>query len=546
MTFVAGLVILGFPLALILSWAYELTPEGMKKSQEVPATESVTHSTGRKLDFAIIAALVLALGFVVYEYVLVDRDSSEMAGDVLPNSVAVLPFENLSPDPDNAYFAAGIHESTLNQLAKIRDLSLIARTSVMQYEDDPPPIPEIAEALKVEMVMEGSVRYANDRVLITAQLIDGRSGTHLWSEEYDRDLADVFAVQAEIAERIARALEAELTPSELERIERPPTTNAAAYEAYLRSLTRGLPSAVVHDYLDQAILLDPTFALAYARQGFLYAFDITETVSVQNEDLAELETLARRHAEKALELDSDLGYAYVALGRLHWSYWREDEAQAAFEQALQLSQNDSAILRAYAQFDYRRGEHLQAIQMAERAVELDPNNAGARSTLGDAFFFAKRSDAAASAYLKGIELAPASRHAHLQLGLAEAMRGNDTQALEELRITEQLGLPRPADLVRTAYGYAQIGRPGDAARLLGEFEEFAASDIRIGPAQWGLAHLAAGDSAQALEWFNTAADNRIPVGGFFITAQVKGNVLSDPILDQPEFVEVRSRLGFRE
>ena len=149
-------VILGFPLALVLSWAYELTPEGMKRSHEVSAAESITHSTGRKLDFAIIGALVLALGFVVYNYVL-EGDSgttSEAATGVLPNSVAVLPLENLSPDPDDAYFAAGMHEEILNHLAKLRNLNVISRTSVVRYADSDLSVPEIANELNVETVME--------------------------------------------------------------------------------------------------------------------------------------------------------------------------------------------------------------------------------------------------------------------------------------------------------------------------------------------------------------------------------------------------------
>ena len=197
---------------------------------------------------------MLALGFVIYNYESEDPPApgsetvvdtfaeaptpliAEEQPDVLPNSVAVLPFENLSLDPENAFFAAGIHESTLNQLAKIRDLTVIARTSVLQYAVDPPPIPEIAAALKVEMVMEGSVRYANDRVLITAQLIDGRTGAHLWSDEYNRGLADIFAVQAEIAAAIAMALEAEFSTTEQNDIERPLTDSPEAYALYLKAL----------------------------------------------------------------------------------------------------------------------------------------------------------------------------------------------------------------------------------------------------------------------------------------------------------------------
>ena len=227
---VTMLLILGFPIAVILSWAYEITPEGMKRSHEVEATESITHVTGRKLDFAIIVALVLALGFVVYNYVLQD---GETAVGVIPNSVAVLLCYNLSPDPNDAYIAASIHDEILNQLVKIRALSVIAKTSVMQYADAPPPISQIAEELNVGAVMECSVRYAGSAILVTAQLIDPETNSHLWSDTYPGDLSDlstIFAMQADIAMNIANAVGAEFSLEEQERIEAIPTDSPAAYE----------------------------------------------------------------------------------------------------------------------------------------------------------------------------------------------------------------------------------------------------------------------------------------------------------------------------
>ena len=188
---------IGLPIALILAWAFDVTPDGVVKDQGGHEAE---HSGGRRIEYVLIGLLAVAMVWVLYRVEIDPADQSiklvadEAASDVLPNSIAVLLCDNLSPDPDNAYFAAGIHESTLNQLAKIRDLVVIARTSMLQYAEDPLPIPEIAKALKVATVMECSVRYANGRVLITAQLIDGRTGGHLWSDEFNRDLTDVFAV----------------------------------------------------------------------------------------------------------------------------------------------------------------------------------------------------------------------------------------------------------------------------------------------------------------------------------------------------------------
>ncbi|MDH3673562.1 MAG: adenylyl cyclase, partial [Gammaproteobacteria bacterium] len=230
-TLVIVLLAVGFPITLIVSWGFNLTPEGIVRE----GAEARDSGPGMKIEYVLLGVVVIALIWLVYRVEfdrpqqvtqvpamseqVIEEAGGESPTDVLPNSIAVLPFENLSPDPDNAYFAAGIHESTLNQLGKIRDLAVIARTSVMQYKQDPLPIPEIAKALNVETVMEGSVRYADGRVLITAQLIDGRTGRHLWSDEFNRELADLFAVQAEVAQRIATALQVQLLPEEQARIE---------------------------------------------------------------------------------------------------------------------------------------------------------------------------------------------------------------------------------------------------------------------------------------------------------------------------------------
>ena len=237
-TLVIVFLLIGFVVAMFVAWAYELTPEGIKQTKSIPLSESVSRVTGRKLDFAIIGLLVLAVGFMfVDNYVL--PESSELngqTGEVLPSSVAVLPFENLSPNADDAYFASGLHEEVLNQLAKLRDLSVISRTSVLRYTESGLSIPEIARELNVGTIMEGSVRYANDRVRITMQLIDAATDDHLWSETYDREFADIFAIETDIALNVVSALEAEFSLEERESLERSPTTFPAAYRLYLRAL----------------------------------------------------------------------------------------------------------------------------------------------------------------------------------------------------------------------------------------------------------------------------------------------------------------------
>ena len=276
----------------------------------------------------------------------------EEESSVLPNSVAVLPFGNLSPDPDNAYFAAGLHEEILNQLTKLRDLSVISRTSVLRYQDSDLSIPEIARELNVGTVMEGSVRYANERVRITMQLIDAETDEHLWSETYDREFADIFAIESDIAMNVANALQVEFSLEEQANIERVPTESPAAYDLYLRALSFGyFDLNRASTALTQAIGLDPNFSLAYARLASTYSIRLVQvfgTSAVEPEERANIEAEARRASEQALRLDPDLGAAYAPLAMIDTYYWRWSEAQQALERVIESAPNDPDPLLVYA------------------------------------------------------------------------------------------------------------------------------------------------------------------------------------------------------
>ena len=278
-TLVTALLIMGFPVALLFAWAFELTPEGIKPAKEVAPAESITHLTGRKLDFAIIGLLATALIFVVVDsYVLEAKpEQAEVAAEQAPaaeqvereKSIAVLLFDNLSGDAATEPFTKGIHDDILTQISKIRALKVIARTS-MERLDPTLSIPEIGTKLGVGTVLEGGVQRAGDRVRINVQLIDCKTEAHLWAETYDRELtaANIFAFQSEIAKTVADTLRAALSPEEQDRLASIPTENLAAYEAYLlgrQRLARTTAAAFVEavDYFQQAIELDPEFALAY-------------------------------------------------------------------------------------------------------------------------------------------------------------------------------------------------------------------------------------------------------------------------------------------
>jgi TolB-like protein/Tfp pilus assembly protein PilF len=552
-TFVAGLVLLGFPIALILSWAYELTPDGMERTKSVPLSESISKVTGRKLDFAIIGALVLALGFVVYNYesenalgpdpeIVVDEVVGspppvvEEQREVLPNSVAVLPFANLSPDPDNAYYAAGIHEEILNQLVKIRGLNVIARTSVMQYADAPPPILQIAEELNVQTVMEGSVRYAGGQIRITTQLNDGVTGAHIWSETYTRDFNDIFAIESDVAMNVANALEAKFSLAERESIDKIPTESREAYAYYLRALSTPVDDALtdaMFALLDQAITADSNFALAYASKAYQSTIMLLGLRGGRAEEAAEWERLIRENATRALELDLSLGIAHAALATLHQVNWRGTEAEQAFQRANELSPNDVDVLVMYGRFKRYRGEHVEAMQLLQRARELDPNSTNTLGQLALNYRNARNWDAAAEVYRNIFTLRPVNDGNAIALALVEAMRDNSTEALRLLAVAEQFVETNSFRLAQMASVYSILGRSDDAQRIFIRIEEMA-EETTVGDAVWSQAYGAIGDYEQALKHLELAVTNRAPTDTVAL-AGLAVNYFVDPRLDAPDF-----------
>src|SRR6266496_1231052 len=270
------LLALGFPIALILAWAYEVTPEGIKRTDQI---EPGRRSRNRAWIYIVIVAGAISVSLFLFGRY---TTSSKQSGSVeLPaKSIAVLPFENFSEDKAFAFFADGVHDEILNDLAKIADLKVISRTSVMQYKNTAArKLPEIAQALKVAHVLEGSVQRSANRVRVSAQLIDARNDTHVWVEKYDRDLADVFAIQSEIAQKIADQLQAKLSPTEKSAMNERPTSDMVAYDLYLRAKERIYDADVnlsrarenyfkAVPLLDQAVARDPAFLLAHRQIAY--------------------------------------------------------------------------------------------------------------------------------------------------------------------------------------------------------------------------------------------------------------------------------------
>jgi len=386
-------------------------------------------------------------------------------------------------------------------------MNVIARTSVLRYADGQTPISEIAEELNVETVMEGSVQYADGRILVTAQLIDPATSAHLWSDNYDREFADIFAIQADIAINIANALEAEFSLEEQESIEKMSTRSPAAYALYLQGLSTPefFPS-----YLDQAIALDPQFALAYAHRATLNTFNLVGVgYGLAPDEALELERRVYEDAERALAIDPTLGLAHAALAAVYQANWRGTAAEQAFQRSVELSPNDVNVLVQYAEFKRARGERDEAIRLHRRALELDPNSWFVLFQFGATYRNFGEWDAAAATFQNVLNRYPADVRSNVLLAVIEAHRGNATEAVRLLQLAEQLGPPL-FHVVRMVQAYALAGRPEEARRMFTEFEQRAAAE-GIGDAWWATAHVAVGDYEQALERLELAVNGRSPV-----------------------------------
>ena len=375
---------IGFPFWIAFSWFYEFTPEGLKRESEIDPAESITRHTGRKLDFAIIGVLAIAVVLLLTDrFVLRHGVNETTAVQIAEKSIAVLPFENLSSDKENAYFTDGVQDEILADLAKIADLKVISRTSVMQYRSGlARNLREIAQQLGVANVVEGSVQRSGNRVRVNAQLIDTRNDAHLWAQTYDRDLADVFAIQSEIAKAIADELQAKLSPNEKKAIDRPPTNDVVAFDLCARaknlivtSSSSGLNKAdLLHaiELLNEAVARDPAFFDAYCQMadahGQLYQAGLDHTP-------ARLE-LSEAAVAAAARLRPDAGETHLARARNFYQGHRDyDAALAELDLARQTLPNDARIYQLMGFIQRRqKGRYEESTRTLEHAIDLDPRN----------------------------------------------------------------------------------------------------------------------------------------------------------------------------
>jgi TolB-like protein/Flp pilus assembly protein TadD len=403
--FVAA-VALGFPIALVLAWAFELTPEGIKRAEDVDLTKSIRRKAGRKLDFFIIAVLLLVIAILIFQRL--HPKVSPTVSSALEKSIAVLPFDNLSRDPDNAYFSDGIQDEILTKLAGISDLKVISRKSSAKYKSTPEDLKTVARELGVATVLEGSVQRAGDKVRVNVQLLDARVDTHLWAKSYDRDLKDVFTVESEVAQEIADALRAKLSPSQSDALATAPTRDTEAYDLFLKGEyeEHQAESAVNAELFDraqtfyrQALARDPNFALADARLAYS---ELNRHWLIQNLTSRELAEV-KSNIDRALTIAPALADAHLALGVLY--YWGYRDYDAGLRE-LELQPNNADARAFYAAIYRRRGEWQRALTEFERAAELDPRDSGHPAEIGNTYNVLRRWSDAEHALARALVLDP--------------------------------------------------------------------------------------------------------------------------------------------
>ena len=408
------IIILGFPVALAFSWAFEITPEGIKRESEVTPDQSITARTGQKIVGITVALAVIAAGLMIFQFLrptsATKSTNEPAAGPISEKSLAVLPFDNLSDEKANAYFAEGIQDEILTRLSKIASLKVISRTSTRKYQSAPDNLREIGRQLGVAHVLEGSVQKIANAVHVNVQLIRVATDEHLWAESYNRKLDDVFAVEGEVASAIAEQLNAKLTGAEQKAVTDKPTQNAAAYDAYLRGLSiehdrysyQAYQEAAA-DYM-QAVHLDPKFALAWARLGVIRSFLYFNGVDTNTNSAAAV----KEAADRAIELQPELGEAWIAQGAYRYRILRNfPSALQAYDEGRKRLPNSSLVFEYLAYVERRLGHWKEAESHYKKATELAPRDLQLFISMGSEFLnLLRRFDEARAALDRALELSP--------------------------------------------------------------------------------------------------------------------------------------------
>ena len=449
-----------------------------------------------------------------------------------PYSIAVLPFEDLSPNADRAYFSDGIHDEVTSQLSGIDSFLVASRTSVLPYRNRSLNVKQIADELGVDLVIEGSVRHAEDRVRITVQLIDTNNDRHLWAENYERPLSvdNIFEIQAEVAQNIASALQAELTPEDVAAIRKLPTTSIIAYDLYLLGryhMLRGnetdLRRAI--EYFDQAVATDPQFAQAYAALGQAWNFVGTGYGWLPP---AEAFPVAEGYIDKALELGYSNEAVWTAMGDLlTWYRWEWNEAEEAYRRAT--ARDENAVL-GYMLLLSVLQRHEEALQMAERVISVWPRDQWARSNAAWRFLSAGETERAIVEATVSLDIDDRVGDAFNARGWAYLALGEEEKALEDFKRHVAVQNRSPSSLASLAHGHARLGQREEALALIEEIKSLREEGF-VPPEEIGHVYAALGEVDEAFRWLEEGFSARSRGLIFLGNHRAWENIAGDPRFD---------------
>jgi TolB-like protein/Tfp pilus assembly protein PilF len=521
----------GFFLVLVLAWFH-----GERGRQRVRGTE------------LLLVAGVMVVAGVVLANLPESEDGSEplfpVASDDDRPSIAVLPFYNDSPDPDDAYFADGMQDEIISKLSKVSSLKVLSRSSTEQYRQARPAVLEIAEDLDVDFVLEGSARLAGSRVRLIAQLIDARQEGHVWSDEYDRSwtLDELFEVQSEVAEKIASSMKAAMTPEEITRMVADPTQNLEAYRLYIlgrhylyRRVNVGEALDQGIGFLRQAVGLDPDFAQAHASLAYAYSSKATVYVVTPPQ---EWWPLWEAEAREALRIDSTLAEAHYQLASFKMTIeWDWDGAEASFQRALEYAPDDAEAHQAYSWLLMVQGRIEEALWEVGRGVELEPNNARFQRRVANRLFFARRYDESAAEGRRTLELDSNQNTALWFQAWALAYAGSAELAFDAARRAAELGADS-ADVLGVRAGIHALEGDTRAAQNLVQALLDLSSDRWVEPYNVWAAYALLGDRDLAFEWLERSLEVRT-----FGNLLIGVTPWLDPVRDDPRYQAILDRIG---
>lgn len=523
----------GFPVALLLAWAFELTPDGIKLET---AKDGATKFRRGDLLIYGASAIVLLLWISSLDWWqgAADTDTSKI------RSLVVLPLDNLMNDPQQAYFVAGMHEALITELSKIDALRVISRTSAMKYLDSKMSVPEIGQELGVDAIIEGSVLRAGETVRITVQLIEAKSDRHLWADNFDRELTDILALYADVTREIVDRIRVEVTPEEEARFVAQPAVNADAYELYLKGrylCDQWGPQEMLQgvEMMRQAITVDPDNAQAQAGLGFCLQYTVFFGYLVPLDVKEEAEHAARR----AIKLDDKLVDAWVSFAGIRY-YLNFDmtAAELAVERALSLNPSHPRALVHYSWQLGEAGHFDEAIELANKAIALDPFSPSVRTTASQAYYLHGDFEQAIADYEAIIEMDPGDPSFHFYLAWALEQTGELEEAI--LHHERAIELSGRASLYVGGLGYALglAGRSDEATLILGELIELEA-EARAEPVQVAMVHIGLGNYDQAIDWLEKAFEARNSH-----MLYIKQGAQFDPLRSDPRFKSLLERMGW--